>query len=345
LAECLDLIRLVNRNLKLLLDGQLRGKTDPATIKALGCVYESSRTLVAPQEQQPAGEQNRWSRLQSILSSCSSDLIRRFYGLPEGAPAYLGWLEDLLKDISTALAEEPWEVLSPEPPKELGELYRIVEALQAMAGEAHRRGRSPFVTHLRRTATKGSAFDKAGRAACQYRQAEFMALEEKLRAELCAVSEGIGVHLLADAAIPAVWPPADVLVTVPLNTDGTTVVLAEIWPAWRAAVDDGRKICILPVMHGHGLTNLATYGFDTLFPVLPHEKAEPWCSIAGVGVAPLASVNAFTRLTNPLAELQGIDAYWNSKAGRTPEEARTYQTVSDALDQAGADWSTLVSNK
>jgi len=341
LAECLDLIRLVNRNLKLLLDGQLRGKTDPATIKALGCVYESSRTLVAPQEQQPAGEQNRWSRLQSILSSCSSDLIRRFYGLPEGAPAYLGWLEDLLKDISTALAEEPWEVLSPEPPKELGELYRIVEALQAMAGEAHRRGRSPFVTHLRRTATKGSAFDKAGRAACQYRQAEFMALEEKLRAELCAVSEGIGVHLLADAAIPAVWPPADVLVTVPLNTDGTTVVLAEIWPAWRAAVDDGRKICILPVMHGHGLTNLATYGFDTLFPVLPHEKAEPWCSIAGVGVAPLASVNAFTRLTNPLAELQGIDAYWNSKAGRTPDEARTYQTVSDALDQAGADWSTL----
>jgi len=214
-----------------------------------------------------------------------------------------------------------------------------------MAGEAHRRGRSPFVTHLRRTATKGSAFDKAGRAACQYRQAEFMALEEKLRAELCAVSEGIGVHLLADAAIPAVWPPADVLVTVPLNTDGTTVVLAEIWPAWRAAVDDGRKICILPVMHGHGLTNLATYGFDTLFPVLPHEKAEPWCSIAGVGVAPLASVNAFTRLTNPLAELQGIDAYWNSKAGRTPDEARTYQTVSDALDQAGADWSTLVSNK
>lgn len=341
LAECLDLIRIVNRSLKLLLDGQFRGKTDTAAVEALGRVYERSRILVAPQEQQPAGEQKRWSRLQSILSNCSSDLIRRFYVLPEGAPAYLGWLDDLLKSISTALAEEPWEVLSLEPPKELDELYRIVEAFQDMAGEAHRRGRSPFVTHLRRTATKGSAFDKAGRAARQYREAEFMALEAKLRVELCAVSEGIGVHLLANAAIPAVWPPADVLVTVPLNTDGTTVVLAESWPAWRALVDDGRKICILPVMHGLGLTNLAAYGFDTLFPVLPHEEAQPWCSIAGVRVAPLASVNAFTRLTNPLAELQGIDAYWNSKAGRTPEEVRTYQTVSDTFDQARADWSKL----
>lgn len=341
LAECLELIRLVNRNLKLLLDGQFRSKTDPGAIEALGRVYEKSQTLVAPQEQQLTGEQKRWSRLQSILSSCSSDLVRRFYALPEGAPAYLGWLEDLLKSISTARAEEPWDVLSLEPPKELVELFRIVEALQAMAGEAHSRGRSPFVTHLKRTAAKGSAFDKAGQAARQYRDAEFTALEVKLRAELCAVNEGIGVHLMADAAIPAVWPPADVLVIAPVNADGTTVVLAESWPAWRSAVDEGRKICILPVIHGLGLTNLATYGFDTLFPVLPHEAAQPWCSVAGVGVAPLASVNAFTRLTNPLSELQGIDAYWNSKAGRTSEEERTYQTVLDTLDQARAEWNNL----
>lgn len=341
LAECLDLIRIANRSLKLLLDGQFRGKTEPAAIEALGRIYESSRLLVAPQEHQPAGEQKRWSRLQSVLSSCSSDLIRRFCGLPEGAPAYLGWLDDLLKNISSAQTEEPWEVLSLEPPKELNELYRIVEAFQAMAGEAHRRGRSPFVTHLRKTATKGSAFDKAGRAARQYRETEFMALEATLRAELCGISGGISVHLLADAAIPAVWPPADVLVTVPLNNDGATVVLAEIWPAWRAVVDNGRKICILPVMHGHGLTNLASYGFDTLFPVLPHEEAQPWCSIAKVEMAPLTSVNAFTRLTNPLAELQGIDAYWKSKVGRTPEEDRTYQTVLDTLDKARADWGSI----
>lgn len=341
LSECLDLIRIVSRNLKLLLDGHFRGKADDAALEALGHVYERSRVLIAPQELQPEDEQKEWSRLQSILSNCSTDLIRRFYALPDGAPAYVGWLQDVLKSISTARQEEPWEVLSIEPPKELSELYRIVEAFQAMAGEAHRRGCSPFLTHLRKTAAKGSAFDKAGHAARHYRDAQFMALEEDLKAELCIVREGIGVHLLADAAIPAVWPPADVLITVPLSADGTMAGLAESWSAWRAAVESGRRICILPVMHGLGLTNLALYGFDTLFPVLPCEEAQPWCSIAGVGVAPLVSMNAFTRLTNLLAELQGIDAYWGSKAERTPEEIRTYQRASDTLEQAKADWSKL----
>ncbi len=341
LAECLDLIRIVNRSLKLLLDGHFRSKANPAALEHLGRVYERSRILIAPQEQPPTGEQKKWSRLQSILSSCSTDLVRRFYGLPEGAPAYLSWLGDLLKSISIAKEEEPWQVLSLEPPKELDELLSIVESLQEMAGEAHRRGRSPFITHLRKFATKGSALVKAERAARLYRDAELAALEKKLKTELCADSEGLGVHLLADAAIPAVWPPADVLVTVPVNTDGATVVLAEVWPKWRASVEDGRKICILPVMHGHGLTNLATSGFDSLLPVHSHEVAQSWCSVAGLRVAPLVGVNSFTRLTNPLAELQGIDKYWNSKATKTPEEARTYQMVLDTLDQARANWSAV----
>jgi hypothetical protein len=89
------------------------------------------------------------------------------------------------------------------------------------------------------------------------------------------------------------------------------------------------------------ILKVATYGFDMLLPVVPHEEAQPWCSIAGVEVAPLGSVNAFTRLTNPLVELQGIDAYWNSKTGRTPEEKRTYQTVLDTLNKARADWGNL----
>ena len=341
LAECLDLIRIVSRNLRLLLGGQFRGKTDKGALEALGRVYDRSRFLVAPVEQQPAGGQKRWSRLQSIISDCSSDLIRRFYGLPEGAPAYLGWLNDLLKSISIARASEPWEMLSLESPKELGELSHIVEAFQDMAGEAHRGGRSPFATRLPKASAKGAAFDNAARTARQRREAELNALEARLRVDLCSVSEGIGVYLLADAAIASVWPPADVLITVPLNTDVTTIIVAEAFPAWRALVGDGRKICVLPILHGLALTNLAVSGFDVLFPVLPHEEAHPWCLTAGVKVAPLTSVNAFCRLTNLLAELQGIAAYWKSKVARTPEEIRVYQAASDALDQGREDWIKL----
>jgi len=341
LAQCLDLLKLLVPNLRALLDGQFRGRADATALNALGRVYEAAMSLVAPEEEPPAGEVRRWSRLPSILSSCSTDLIRRFLALPQGATAYVGWLSDIQKSIATAATEEPWDVLSIEAPKELDELWRLVEVLQTMAGEAEKRGLQPFLTHRCRTAPKGSALGKAALAARRYRDAEFKDLEGRLRTELTAISPGIGVHLLTEATIPQVWPPADVLVTLPVNTDGAGVDLASGWPAWRALVDGGRKICVLPVMSGLGLTSLATSGFDRLFPVLPNELAQPWCTAAGFEAAPLNSLNGFTRLTNALAELQGIDAYWSTKGTRTPEEERIYQAASETLDEAMEAWSNL----
>jgi DNA-binding transcriptional ArsR family regulator len=341
LAQCLDLLNLLVPNLRALLDGQFRGKTDATALNALGRVYDAAISLVAPQEEPLTAGVQRWSRLPSILSSCSTDLVRRFLALPQGAPAYMSWLSDIQKSIATAASEESWGVLSIEAPKELDELQRLVEMLQTMAGESEKRGRHPFLTHRSRTAPKGSALGKAALAARQYRETELNNLEGRLRTELTAISPGIGVHLLAEATIPEVWPPADVLVTLPVNSDGTGVDLANGWPAWRALIEGGRKICVLPVMNRLGLMSLATSGFDRLFPVLPNELAQPWCAAAGLKAAPMDSLNVFTRLTNPLAELQGIDAYWSSKGTRTPEEERIYRAVSETLDEAREAWSNL----
>ncbi|WP_449122713.1 hypothetical protein [Pseudomonas sp. MPG01] len=341
LAQCLDLLNLLVPNLRALLDGQFRGKTDARALNVLGRVYDAAISLVAPQEEPLAAGVQKWSRLPSILSSCSTELVWRFLALPQGAPAYMGWLADIQKSIATAAFEESWDVLSIEAPQELDELRRLVEMLQAMAGESEKRGRQPFLTHRCRTAPKGSALGRAALAARRYREAEFNNLESRLRTELTAISPGIGVHLLTEATIPEVWPPADVLVTLPVNADGTGVDLASGWPDWRALVEDGRKICVLPVMNRLGMTNLATSGFDRLFPVLPNELARPWCAAAGFEAAPLDLLDVFTRLTNPLAELQGIDAYWYSKGTRTPEEERIYRAVSETLDEAREAWSNL----
>ncbi|MDD1956121.1 chaperone NapD [Pseudomonas sp. 8209] len=341
LAQCLDLLNLLVPNLRALLDGQFRGKTDTKALSVLGRVYDVAISLVAPQEEQPTAKVQSLSRLPSILSSCSTDLVRRFLALPQGAPAYMGWLANLKESITIAASEESWDVLSIEAPKELDELRRLVEMFQTMAGESEKRGIHPFLTHRCQTAPKGSALGKAALAARRYREAEFNNLEGRLRAELTAISPGIGVHLLPEATIPGVWPPADVLVTLPVNTDGTGVDLESVWAVWRALVDDGRKICVLPVMNKLGLTNLATSGFDSLFPVLPNELAQPWCTAAGLQSAPLDSLNVFTRLTNPLAELQGIDAYWCSKGTRMPEEERIYRAIFETLDEAREAWSNL----
>lgn len=341
LAQCLDLLNLLIPNLRALLDGQFRGKTDTSAINVLMRIYDAAISLVAPQTEQPSAEVQKWSRLPSILSNCSMDLVQRFLALPQGAPAYMGWLADIQESIATVASEESWDVLSIAAPKELDELRHLVETLRTMAGESEKRGQQPFLTHYCRTSPKGSALGRAAIAARRYCKAEFKSLEVRLRAELTAISPGIGVHLLAEATIPEVWPPADVLVTWPMGTDGAGVDLASNWPAWRALVGGGRKICVLPVMNKLGLTNFASSGFEIPFPVLPSELAQPWCAAAGLEAAPLDSLNAFFGLTNPLAELQGIEAYWSSKGTKTPEEERIYRAVSETLDEAREAWSNL----
>ena len=81
------------------------------------------------------------------------------------------------------------------------------------------------LTHRSQTASKGSVLSNTALAARRYREGEFNNLEVRLRAELTSISPSIGVHLLPEATIPEVWPPADVLVTLLVNTDRTGVGL------------------------------------------------------------------------------------------------------------------------
>jgi len=339
LSQGIELIRVVNRALKIRFDSEFRGLHAAAAIAALRQAFESCRTLVAPQERELAA-QSRSSQLQSILSSCSTDLVHRFLELPKGASAYIAWTDDLLKSIAATKAEEPWDVISMEPPKELDDLSRIVEGLQALAGEAFVRDRSPFVTHPAKAARKGSAFDSACTAAQRFRDTKLTALEAKLRSMLCSDENGYSLFLLRDASIPAFWPPADVLICIPVDApeDLEAVVLTN-WSVWRAAVDSSRRICMLPVTKGHALAHFALSGFDTLFPSA--DKAEAWCATVGLQPLPCVLVAAFTRISNALVELDGIQSYWTIKGGRTAAEEDAHRQTQAALQQARSAFQSL----
>jgi hypothetical protein len=129
------------------------------------------------------------------------------------------------------------------------------------------------------------------------------------------------------------WPPADVLICIPMDTpedlDGTVL---EHWSKWRAAVDSSRKICLLPVMEGRALPHLAFSGFDTLFPAA--DSTDAWCAVAGLQPLPCVSVAAFARISNALVELDGIQAYWAVKGGRTASEESAHAQAQAALVQA-----------
>lgn len=337
LSECLENLRVINRNLKLLLDSVLRGPPDGDALAALGRVNDASRALVPPPEVGADGtESRRSSKLQSLVFDCSADVVRRLIQLPEGTPAFIGWVDDLLSHVKNAETEEPWELFASQPPKELGELSRILDGLRALAGEASVRQRSPFATHRNHRAKKGSAFDNACRSARQFHDAQLAQLESNLRAQLCSDENGYRVFLLRDAAIPVVWPPSDVLITVPTEASAD---FATSWATWRAAVEGGRRICVLPVVARYGLTTFAVAGLDT--PNAVRDEANRWCTVAGVQPLPVINVAALTAITNPLAELDGIRTYWASKDGRTPLEQATYDELLSALNLSRAAFQAL----
>lgn len=337
LSQCLEHLRVVNRNLKVLVDSVLRGSPDAEALVALGRVHEASRTLVPPPEIQVHGkESTRLANLQALLFNCSADVIHRFIQLPEDAAAYIGWVGDLMGLVKNVEAEELWELFTPEPPKELGELFRILEGLRALAGEASVRQQSPFATHRYLRAKKGSAFDTACKAARQFHDAQLVQIESNLRVQLCSDENGYRVFLLHDAGIPVVWPPSDVLITVPIECAAD---FATIWATWRPAVEAGRRICVLPVVEGYGLTMLAVAGFDAPNPA--QDEAIKWCSMAGVQPLPAINVAALIAITNPLAELDGIRTYWGSKDGRTPLEQATYDELFSTLNLSRAAFQTL----
>lgn len=339
LSQCLELIHVVPRTLKVLLDGTFRGTHDKAALVALGHAHESSRTLVAPQEED-GSNQRRSSLLQSILFDCSADLVRRFIELPNGASAYIGWTNDLLKRIAGAKAEEPWDVLSIEAPKELDDLLRIVEGLQALAGEAFVLNRSPYATYPAKGTLKGRAFDRACTTAHRFRKSKLTALEANLRSMFCSNENGLSIFLLPDASVPAFWPPADVLICIPLDTpECLDSIVSANWPAWRAAVDSSRRICLLPVMEGRAMSHISLFGFDTLVPAA--DNAEGWCAVAGLQPLPYVSVAAFARISKALAELDGILAYWAIKGGRTAAEERGHEQTQAILEHARAAFQSL----
>lgn len=336
LAKCLELIRSLNLNIKKLLDENFRGKKNPSAGKALGQIHVQSSTLVVPQQKFSATPRTH-SRLQGVIASCSSDLIVRFYKLPMVAAAYLGWLSDLTKSISSAEADEPWEILSPLRPTDLSELRSLIEGMQTLAGEAHARNRSPFITHRRVAMPRGKGLETAIKASARHREAELRALESEVRSQLPHGEGRLGVHLLPDRANPSLWPPADILITAELDGSGTDIMLESITAALHALAENGRKVCLLPVMRRRGLTNLASAGYSTLLPATS-EEARTWCHQAGVEIAPLPRVNVFMRIISYLGDVQGIKAYWEHKQHRTSSEQNTYQAILGSLDESISHW-------
>src|SRR3546814_14055024 len=85
------------------------------------------------------------TKFQNLLHSASVNLVKRFAILPDQAGAYIAWLTDLIADVDTAIAEEPWKLIADGPSPMIIRLKTLLEELRLLAGEDHERKQAPAV--------------------------------------------------------------------------------------------------------------------------------------------------------------------------------------------------------
>jgi hypothetical protein len=248
------------------------------------------------------------TKFQNLLHSTSVNLVTRFAILPDQAGAYIAWLSDLIADVDTAIAEEPWLLVADGPPPMLNRLKTLLETLRVLAGEAHERKQAPAITWAARG--KGARVGNSVRlvslsakAAGQTRLAQRKAEIERLAEEAGIVAQ---FHLRVNAKGILPWPPADVLALLPApDIVDAVVTLAEQAVIVRSLVDSSIHLTIMPYIEHVAFLGLAKSGYQTLLPDV--EGAASWAEQLGLPQAPSVMTSMFGEVLSLASELGAMD--------------------------------------
>lgn len=248
------------------------------------------------------------TKFQNLLHSASINLIKRFAILPDQAGAYIAWLSDLIADVKTVIAEEPWQLIGNGPSPMLTRLKTLLEILQLLAGEAYERQEPPVATW--RAKGKGAQVGKAMRlihlsakAAGEKRLALRKAEFERLAEESGIVAE---FHLRVNVKGILPWPPVDVLSLLPSpDIIGAAVTVSEQTKLLRSLLDTSIHLTIMPSIKGITIPALARSGHQTLFP--DAKGAIAWVDELGLQQTPSAIAGLFGEVLSLASELGAMD--------------------------------------
>lgn len=272
------------------------------------------------------------TKFQNLLHSASVSLVKRFAILPDQAGAYIAWLSDLIADVDTAIAEEPWHLITDGPPPILPRLKTLLETLRLLAGEAHERKQAPALTWAARG--KGARVGNSVRLVSLSAKAAGETRLAQRKAEIERLAEEAGVvaqfHLRVNANGILPWPPADVLALLPAPDIADTVVtLAEQAELVRSLVDSSIHLTIMPYIEDVAFPALAKSGYQTLLPDV--EGAAFWAEQLGLPQAPPAMVNMFGEVLSLASELGAMDQKRLGNESRPEEEIAARRSLEAAF--------------
>ena len=263
--------------LEQIFDAHLRGKNAPAALfKTLNSLNEATEGLTAPtmspRDASGIGRSDTTTsvtKLQNLLHSTTVTLITRFAALPDQAGGYIAWLRELISDVDTAVAEEPWHLIANGAPEALGRLKTLLSTLRLLAGESHERQQAPVVTWSARgkVARAGNVLrliSVAAKAAAEKRL-----IDRKVRYERAARGVGVAAifHLRADIEGIVPWPPADVLALIPTSDVVNAIVAVDqSTDSLRSVVDTNEHLTVMPLVGEIAIPAFAKSGHFSLLP-------------------------------------------------------------------------------
>ena len=316
LARGVAILEALVPTLEKIFDARFRGKNSPSGVfETLNSLNAETEALTPPAvsslEASGAGSEDAKTsvtKFQNLLHSTSFNLINRFAKLPEQAGAYIAWLSDLIADVDTVIAEEPWHLTAGCSPLTLLRLKALLETLRLLAGEAHEKGEAPAKTWA--ALGKGARLGNALRLVSLSAKAagEKRLVQRKAEIEQSAKEAGIEAifHLRVDATGILPWPPVDILALLPASdVADAAVTLAQQAELLRSAVDSKVRLTVMPIVDGVVVHALAKSGHQRLFP--DAEGAGVWAEYLELARAPSAIAGLFGDVLNLASELGAMD--------------------------------------
>ena len=315
--------------LEQIFDAHLRGKDALATLfETLNSLKEATEALtpptMSPRDASGAGRGDKntsVTKFQNLLHSTTVNLITRFAALPDQAGGYIAWLSELISDVDTAVAEEPWHLIADGAPQALRRLKTLLGTLRLLAGESHERQKAPVVTWWARgkVARAGNTLrfiSVAAKAAAEKRL-----IERKAGFERAAKALGVeaSFHLRVDIAGIVPWPPADVLaLLLASDLENAIVAVDQSTDSLRSVVDTKEHLTVMPLVGGIAIPAFAKSGYSSLLP--DAKGGASWSVHLGLKSSASGTADLFGEVLSVAGELGSMDRLQLGLEARPQEE-------------------------
>ena len=340
LARGVSILKALVPRLERIFDAHLRGGNVPSSLfESLNVLNRKAADLTPPihSSHVAAGAGSEEVKtfvtpLQNVLFQSSANVITRFIALPEGAGAFIGWLDGLIADIDMTIKDEPWQLIRNDPSPNFVRLRSLLETLRMLAGAAHIRNAAPVHTwiHIVRKIRAGKALGYIN--ASVGRVANRRANELKAELETAAKVAGITVqfHLRRDVKGILPWPPLEILALLP--TENITAAAIEIETSGatiRSFTDETMRLTVMPMVGEFAVERFVKSGYQTMLPML--ETPGKWLDELGIPCLPAPRAAAFGAAVEAATELGALDRNGFGKPGRPMPETTVRQELEVAF--------------